>query len=60
MTIADKLREALDGREFYELMQAYRLAPVMPQHEVTECFEAVKSYVVGFVAFTENENDSSR
>lgn len=32
-------------REFYELMQAYRTAPINNQKAVTEAYEAVKAYV---------------
>lgn len=33
----------LDGREFYDLMQAYRVAPVERQSSVLEAFDAVKT-----------------
>lgn len=35
----------LDGQGFYELMQAYRNAPLAPQAEVVRCFEMVKEYI---------------
>jgi hypothetical protein len=35
----------LDEREFYELMQVYRHAPLSPQKRVIEAFEAVKRYI---------------
>ncbi len=37
--------DALDGRDFYELMQAYRTAPLAPQSGVVHAFEEVKAYV---------------
>jgi hypothetical protein len=55
--ISDALREALCGREFYDLMQAYRHAPIVPLHESGERFRAVQSYVVGVVAQLERENE---
>jgi hypothetical protein len=42
----NKLRAALGKREFYDLMQAYRTAPIVPFSEAGERFEAVKSYLV--------------
>lgn len=38
-----RLREFLDSREFYELMQAYRLAPMLRPDQTVAAFEAVKS-----------------
>jgi hypothetical protein len=38
------LDDAFESREFYELMQTYRHAPVMDQPAVCVAFEAVKQY----------------
>lgn len=35
----------LEEQDFYELMQIYRHAPLVPQAEVREAFEAVKDYI---------------
>lgn len=51
--ITDKLRTMLGEKEFYEMMQAYRHAPVAPQQVVVEKFNAIKSYLVGFVSYAE-------
>lgn len=37
--------EWLEEREFYELMQAYRHAPVVDQAAVVAAFEAVKQII---------------
>lgn len=42
----NNLKEWLDSQEFYELMQAYRCAPMMPQGPVIEAFEDVKAKVL--------------
>ena len=39
------LRAALDAQEFYEVMQAYRFAPLVDQNAVVAAFDAVKDYV---------------
>jgi len=36
---------SLDGQEFYELMQAYRHAPLNDQSGVVAAFEAVKTFI---------------
>jgi hypothetical protein len=41
-----RLREFLDSREFYDLMQAYRHAPQLPPAAVVEAYEAVKTAVL--------------
>lgn len=35
----------LNSHEFYELMQAYRMAPLVPQTQVTAAYNAVKQYI---------------
>lgn len=42
----DAFSEWLDGQEFYELMQAYRHAPLAPQSEVLGAFAHVKRRLV--------------
>lgn len=37
--------DALDGREFYELMQAYRNTPWQLQDDVIAAFEEVKDFI---------------
>lgn len=37
--------EWLDDQPFYELMQAYRLAPAVDQKAVVNAFEAVKEAI---------------
>jgi hypothetical protein len=37
--------DILDEQEFYELMQAYRLAPLVDQERVVYDFEEVKKYI---------------
>jgi hypothetical protein len=39
------MNDWLFGREFYDLMQVYRTAPVDSQVKVQEAFEAVKAYI---------------
>ena len=41
-----RLQKALDSREFYELIQQYRTAPVVDQDWVIRAFEAVKRFVM--------------
>lgn len=43
--LSDKINDLLESREFYELMQDYRHAPVAPQSEVVAKFEAVKKFL---------------
>lgn len=43
--IAAGLRAALAGREFYDLMQAYRTAPIVPFAAAGERFEDVRNYI---------------
>ena len=37
--------DVLEEQEFYELMQAYRLAPLVDQERVVYAFEEVKKYI---------------
>lgn len=45
MSVPAVLIDALESEEFYGLMQAYRHAPLTPQKDVVEAFEAVKAYI---------------
>jgi hypothetical protein len=38
----DSLKEWLDSQEFYELMQQYRHAPIVPTDRVVKAFHDVK------------------
>lgn len=40
-----KVNDALDSQEFYELMHAYRHAPLIDQRYVIKCFEDVKEFI---------------
>jgi len=40
-----RLTTALEGEEFYNLMQTYRLAPVSDQNVVVAAFEQVKAFI---------------
>lgn len=42
---AEDLADALEGRDFYDHMQAYRCAPIADQAKVIAAFEAVKAFV---------------
>ena len=42
--------DILEEEEFYDLMQAYRHAPFMPQEYVIEAFENVKAWIRAFVS----------
>lgn len=35
----------LEGKEFYNLMQSYRIAPAADQDKVVNAYEAVKEYI---------------
>ena len=37
--------DPLEAQEFYELMQAYRLAPTVDQAAVIDAYEKVKEYI---------------
>ena len=39
------INKILDEQEFYELMQAYRHAPIERPILVIECFESVKQFI---------------
>lgn len=41
--------DALDEQPFYELMQAYRMAPAFDQAAVIVAFEAVKTFVRDYI-----------
>ena len=43
------IKEYLDDREFYELMQDYRTAPITQQVYVIRAYEYVKSYIIKMV-----------
>ena len=45
LTERRELVESLDSQEFYELMQAYRHAPLSDQDAVTAAFDAVKAFI---------------
>ena len=53
------LRAWLESREFYELMQAYRHAPVVPQSAVAEAYAAVQEAIVeqALKCFAERRTD---
>ena len=44
MSKLKKIDDMLDGEDFYNLMQAYRMANVDNQEDVTVRFEAVKEW----------------
>ena len=39
------MKEFLGSQEFYDLMQAYRIAPITDQERVVKCFEDVKTAI---------------
>ena len=43
------IKEYLDSKEFYELMQMYRHTPVSYPAMVVQAFEDVKSYIIKMV-----------
>jgi hypothetical protein len=45
-TTRHKLKKWLDDREFYELCQAYRTAPLTDQAIVIESFEKIKRAIL--------------
>jgi len=47
---AAALADGLEGQEFYELMQAYRHAPLTPVADVVRNFEDVKAYILSLAA----------
>ena len=47
----------LDSEQFYEKMQAYRIAPAWNQHETTKAFEEVKKYILDVLTDEENNED---
>jgi len=44
------MADIFDDQPFYELMQQYRLAPLVPQRDVLACFEAVKDFARAVIA----------
>jgi hypothetical protein len=44
--MSEQLKKWLDSREFYELMQRYRCAPLVKQEVVIEAFEDVKKGIL--------------
>lgn len=42
------MKEYLNSKEFYELMQAYRIAPMTDQERVCKTFEEVKEGILKF------------
>ena len=44
-----ELTEALNGQEFYELMQAYRNAPIDDQLDVASAFGEVKKFILSSI-----------
>jgi len=50
----------LDEQEFYELMQAYRHAPVTDQEAVCAAFEAVKQIIRDMCREVDDWPDSRR
>ena len=45
----DDIKEYLDSKEFFDLMQDYRFAPITQQVYVIRAFEDVKSYIIKMV-----------
>ena len=43
------IQEHLGSKEFYELMQMYRYAPITQQVYVIKAYEDVKSYIIKMV-----------
>jgi hypothetical protein len=52
--LVERLRGWLRGRSFYDLMQAYRHAPLTPIAAPGELFDEVIEAIVGFVEKAEN------
>ncbi len=48
------MREFIQSREFYDLMQAYRHAPLTPQVVVQDAFEAVKAALLEYTPLPTN------
>ena len=42
---AKYIEKQLESEEFYDLMQAYRIASIGDQEHVSECFESVKQFI---------------
>ena len=54
---APSLLDKLNGRDFFDLMQQYRIAPIEEQHKVVDRFEAVKVFIYKeFVEADANRN----
>lgn len=49
MRIHHWMEDLVNSKEFYELLQRYRLAPIMPQNEVVNAFEALKLKLINTV-----------
>jgi len=43
--VDERIASLLESREFYELMQSYRCAPIVDQPAVIAAFEAVKEFI---------------
>jgi hypothetical protein len=41
-----EIKNKIDSQEFYDLMQAYRIAPFYDQSIVSERFQAVKDFIL--------------
>lgn len=41
-----RIKEIVETREFYELMQSYRHSPLSEQEQVCACFEKVKEFLI--------------
>lgn len=39
------MKDVWEGKDFYDLMQAYRHTPIVDQHAVVENYETVKGYI---------------
>lgn len=52
--------DEFDGRMFYELMQAYRHAPLHDQAKTIEAFDAVKAFCRDLVEEAEESRCNSR
>ena len=53
--------DLLDGEEFYNLMQFYRLAPIEQQARVIKTFEKVKDFIrINYKRQSQNNNDTKK
>lgn len=46
-TVHEVLREKLESKEFYDLMQLYRFSEIDDQNTTAKRFEAVKKFILG-------------